>query len=76
LSDWQGQFMNENDPVKYPKHYTSHPSGVECIEITKHFNFCIGSAIKYLWRASLKGNAIEDLQKAREFINFEIDRIS
>ena len=37
-----------------PNHYKSHPSGIECIQITEHFNFCLGNAIKYIWRAGLK----------------------
>lgn len=64
-----------NDNVNHPKHYTSHPSGVECIEITEHLNFCIGNAIKYLWRAGLKGEQVEDLRKARWYIDREIARI-
>lgn len=42
------------DPVNHPQHYTSHPSGVECITIARHYCFTIGNAIKYLWRAGLK----------------------
>ena len=61
-----------NDPVNHPAHYTAHPSGVECIQITEHMGFCLGSAIKYLWRADLKGNAIQDLEKARWYIDREI----
>ncbi|NDD56088.1 DUF3310 domain-containing protein [bacterium] len=64
-----------NDVVNHPKHYTSHPSGIECIEITEHMNFCVGNAIKYLWRASLKGKEVEDLRKARWYIDREIARI-
>ena len=64
-----------NDPVNHPKHYTTHPSGVECIEITEHMNFCVGNAIKYLWRSGLKGEQIEDLRKARWYIDREIARI-
>jgi hypothetical protein len=64
-----------NDPVNHPKHYTEHPSGVECIEITEYMNFCVGNAIKYLWRAGLKGEQIEDLRKARWYIDREIARI-
>lgn len=63
------------DSVNHPKHYTSHPSGVECINITKHHDFCIGNAIKYLWRAGLKGEhekEIEDLKKAVWYINQKI----
>ncbi|MEV0445266.1 DUF3310 domain-containing protein [Streptomyces spectabilis] len=64
----------EPSAVDHPPHYTSHPSGIECIEITKHLNFPLGNAIKYLWRADLKGNAIEDLEKARTYIDIEIQR--
>ncbi len=62
------------DNVNHPKHYTSHPSGVECIEVAEHFNFCIGNALKYLWRADLKGSEVEDLRKARWYIEREIKR--
>ena len=51
-----------NDNVNHPKHYNSHPSGVECIEITEYFNFNIGNAVKYCWRAGLKGEQVEDLR--------------
>lgn len=60
--------------VNHPPHYTSHPSGVECIQVTEHYGFCIGSAIKYLWRADLKGAAVEDLKKAVWYINREISK--
>lgn len=65
---------NLRDPVNHPEHYTSHPSGVECIEVTEHMNFCVGNAMKYLWRHSLKGG-IEDLRKAQWYINREIRRL-
>ena len=60
--------------VDHPPHYTSHPSGVECIQITEHMGFCLGNAIKYIWRADDKGSAIEDLQKAKWYIEREIER--
>lgn len=62
------------DNVHNPAHYNSHPSGVECIEITKHMNFCLGNAMKYIWRADLKNDAIEDLKKAKWYIECEIQR--
>lgn len=62
------------DSVNHPKHYKSHPSGIEVIEITEHMNFCLGNAVKYILRADHKGNAIEDLQKAVWYINREIER--
>jgi hypothetical protein len=66
-----------HDAVNHPKHYTSDPSGIECIEITRHRTFNIGNAIKYLWRAGLKEDAqIQDLRKAIFYIEDEIKRIS
>ena len=64
-----------HDAVNHPTHYTQHPSGVECIEITQHFNFCLGNAIKYIWRAGSKGDAVEDLKKAAWYVQCELDRI-
>lgn len=62
------------DMVNNPPHYTDHPSGVECIQITEHMGFCLGNAVKYIWRADLKGNAVEDLRKARFYIDREIEK--
>lgn len=61
--------------VNHPPHYTSHPSGIETIQITEHMNFCLGNAIKYILRADLKGKKIEDLEKAVWYINREIARV-
>lgn len=63
-----------SDPINHPPHYTDHPSGIECIQITEHMNFCLGNAIKYIWRADRKGDAIADLRKARWYIDREIQR--
>jgi hypothetical protein len=64
------------DLINHPPHYTDHPSGVECITITEHMGFNLGNAIKYIWRADLKGAAIADLEKAAWYIAREIDRRS
>lgn len=64
----------KSDPVNHPTHYTAHPSGIECIQITEHMGFCLGNAVKYIWRADEKGNDIEDLKKARWYLNREIAR--
>ena len=61
-----------HDPVNHPTHYTSHPSGIECIRITEHMGFCLGNAVKYVWRADLKNDAIEDLEKAKWYIDREL----
>lgn len=59
-----------------PSHYRAHPSGVECIAVTEHMNFCLGNAIKYIWRAGLKSaSPIEDLRKARWYVDREISRL-
>lgn len=75
--------VSTDNNVDHPKHYNSHPSGIECITIARHHNFNIGNAIKYLWRAGLKheqgmrdmDKQIEDLQKAIFYIKDEICRI-
>lgn len=59
------------DPINHPTHYTSHPSGVECITITEHMSFLLGNAMKYIWRADLKGG-VEDLKKAVWYVEREI----
>lgn len=64
----------KHDPVARPSHYTSHPSGVECIQVTEHMGFNLGNAMKYLWRADEKGSAIEDLRKAAWYVQREIAR--
>jgi hypothetical protein len=63
------------DMVNHPVHYTSHPSGIEVIQITEHMGFCLGNAIKYIMRSELKGKQIEDLKKAAWYINREISRL-
>ena len=69
--------MTTHDPVNNPKHYVSDPSGVECIQVTRHRNFNIGNAIKYLWRAGLKDSnaTTQDLRKAIFYIEDEIKRL-
>ena len=66
--------LKGHDPVNHPKHYTNHPSGVECIQITRHMGFNLGNAMKYIWRADLKNDAIEDLEKAVWYLKDEIEK--
>lgn len=58
--------MTKNDPVEHPAHYTSYPH--EVIELTEHLGFCLGNAVKYILRAPFKGNELQDLKKARWYI--------
>ncbi len=60
------------DNIHHPSHYNKHPSGIECIDVVEHMPFNLGNAVKYIWRAGHKGDAIEDLQKAYWYLNREI----
>lgn len=70
----------KNDPVNHPHHYTNSLAtcecgkSIECIDVTRHYDFNIGNAIKYLWRCDLKGNSIQDLEKAIWYIKDEIQK--
>ena len=64
--------MTKPDMVNHPPHYTAHPSGVECIQITQHMGFCLGNAFKYIWRANQKGG-VEDLRKAELYLRRQPD---
>lgn len=71
--------LDANDPVDHPRHYTSNASGIECIDVVEHMNFCRGAAVKYIWRAGLKGGPekeLEDLRKAIWFLQREVERLS
>lgn len=63
--------------IDHPKHYNQHPAGIECIDVVEAFNFSLGNAIKYIWRAGLKPgtSAREDLEKAEWYIQRELERI-
>jgi hypothetical protein len=64
------------DPIN-PSHYRKHPSGIECIEITRHMSFNLGNAFKYIWRMNDKGqDPVEELKKAQWYIDDEIKRLS
>lgn len=64
------------DKINHPLHYNQHPSGIECITIVEHFNFNVGNAIKYLWRAGMKSDdPIEDLRKAAWYCQREVERL-
>lgn len=66
------------DMVNHPPHYTSHPAGVECIDVVEHMPYNVGAAMKYLWREGLKGDGaaqVEDLRKAAWYATREADRL-
>ena len=49
-------------------------SGISWTEVCKHMGFNLGNAIKYIWRADLKNDAIEDLKKAVWYLQDEIKK--
>ena len=71
------------EAVNHPSHYNAHPSGVECITIAEHYNFNVGNAIKYLWRAGLKEDSsldsaekeLEDVKKALWYVQRHLDNL-
>ncbi len=70
--------LRDTEMVDHPPHYNAHPSGVECITVTEHFNFNRCNALKYIWRAGEKGGPaqeIQDLEKARWYLEREISRL-
>jgi len=65
-----------SDAVNHPPHYKGHPSGVECIQITEHFDFVLGNVIKYAWRAGLKEGVSkqQDLEKCLWYAARAVER--
>lgn len=61
------------DPVNHPSHYT-WLGGIEVIDITEHLGFCLGNVVKYVLRADHKGEPVQDLEKARWYLDREIQR--
>ena len=78
---WCIDYAPDSDPVNHPKHYNNSPAQcncgrrIECIDITRHMNFNLGNVMKYIWRAQDK-NGLEDLQKARWYLDDEIRKLS
>lgn len=70
-----GQYGSSEKDAVNPQHYKSHPSGIECIEITRHMNFNLGNTFKYIWRAGMKDDVLQELKKAQWYLQDEINRI-
>lgn len=58
-----------------PQHYQGFTGGAQPVDIAEHLSFNLGNALKYLSRAGRKGDAVEDLSKARWYIDREINRL-
>lgn len=65
-----------SDNVNHPKHYTGFSNGAEVIDITENLTFNLGNVVKYVARAGRKtDDPIEDLQKAKFYLEREINRL-
>ena len=70
----------KNNPIKHPNHYNWVPE-VEAMDVAKYFGFCLGNVIKYVWRVPHKSRcsdysgALEDLYKARYYLDIEIEKL-
>ena len=64
------------DIVNHPPHYKSD-SGIESIDVIEGFglNFRLGNTIKYILRHNKKGKPLEDLKKARWYLDREIEKL-
>ena len=81
--------IKEDENVSHPSHYTwlKDKCGIEVIDVTRHLDFDLGNAIKYILRAGRKPiinenlsddflrAAIQDLKKALFYINDKIDML-
>jgi hypothetical protein len=72
-ANWPADITDLHTDAVNPPHYKAHPSGVECIQITEHMNFCCGNAVKYIWRHAMKGGK-QDLEKAIWYLQRELRR--
>ena len=71
-----GRGLVSDNPVDHPRHYTTHPAGIECIDVVETMGFNLGNTVKYIWRAGLKSDdALTDLKKAAWYLDREIARL-
>ena len=74
--NWKTEKMNEFDAVSHPSHYTEGRQ-YEPRKVIHDWglNFNLGNAVKYISRAGRKGDALEDLKNARQYLDFEIEEM-
>jgi translation initiation factor 2B subunit (eIF-2B alpha/beta/delta family) len=68
--------MENKESIDHPEHYGGKDNIYEAIKIIEAWdlNFSLGNVIKYVLRAYSKSKTLEDLQKARWYLNREIER--
>ena len=67
--------MSKDNLVEHPPHYNQFD--IECIDVIDEWelNFCLASALKYIWRVNAKGNPIQDLRKAITYLEMELEKL-
>jgi len=67
----------DNDIISNPSHYTEGRK-YEPRKVIEDWDldFYLGNAVKYISRAGRKNDTIEDLRKAKQYIDFEIEKLS
>lgn len=65
------------ETVDHPLHYGGADDPYEAIKVIEawRLGFCLGNAVKYICRAERKGRLLEDLRKARWYLDREIGRL-
>lgn len=70
VKNHRGKDEPESTPVS-PDHYKRY--GVEVIELTRNMPFLTGNVVKYVTRSPFKGSEVEDLMKARQYLDWAIE---
>ena len=66
-----------DETVDHPAHYGGADNPYEAIKVIEawQLGFCLGNAVKYIARAGKKGDLVEDLRKARWYLDSEIEKL-
>lgn len=66
-----------SEAVNHPAHYGGADNTYEAIKVIEawRLGFCLGNTVKYISRSGKKGDALEDLKKARWYLDREIQTL-
>ena len=75
IRGWDYEVMKEN--INHPEHYGGEDNPYEAIKIIEAWglNFNLGNVAKYVSRAGKKGDALQDLEKAKWYLEREINNL-
>lgn len=71
----EGPAPKAHEAVNHPSHYTFGKYEVIDVIADWKLSFCEGNVVKYTARARHKGKELEDLQKARFYLNYRISEL-